>query len=178
MKKGPARLKTVTVNLNFPPFLKLKGQWESDESEQMAAWEIYVELVTRIAVQELKPGEGLLREALNSLHTLFLELRQILRKYGPSIGRPKGNGDLSLGTIALAILVSSLRPILDKWHPLLLDYEVMKRPNVSAYKHEASWEHNEDLRKDLADLRNFLEQYSRLLEKAAGIPPLFYKAVQ
>jgi len=32
-------------------FLEISGDWEADESDQKAAWELYVELVTRIAVQ-------------------------------------------------------------------------------------------------------------------------------
>lgn len=36
------------------------------ESERMAAFDIQVELVTRIGVQELAPGTGSLREALTS----------------------------------------------------------------------------------------------------------------
>lgn len=50
--------------------------------ERDAAWELYVEVVTRIAVVELKPGEGSLREALSSLSSPFATTRDILRKYG------------------------------------------------------------------------------------------------
>jgi hypothetical protein len=58
---------------------------------------MYVELITRISVVELKPGEGLLREALSSLYTLFDTTRMILRKYGPSVAQPKGKDKLSFG---------------------------------------------------------------------------------
>lgn len=49
------------------------------------AWAFYVELTTRIAIQPLAPGHGLLREALNSLYTLFTEMRKILRDAGRAI---------------------------------------------------------------------------------------------
>ncbi|MCK4827516.1 hypothetical protein KA005_67930, partial [bacterium] len=58
---APAKLKKVIAKIKTP-FLDVQGDWEADESEQQASWELYVELVTRIAVQELKPGEGSLRE--------------------------------------------------------------------------------------------------------------------
>src|SRR5512135_26700 len=105
---GKAKLTKVSVDLRTP-FLTVKGDWEADESEQQAAWELYVELVTRAATVELKPGEGLLREALSSLHQVFGETREILRKYGPGVAKPKGQGKLSLGLIAVTVLNSALR---------------------------------------------------------------------
>ena len=128
--------------------------------------------MTRIAVQELKPGEGLLREALNSLYQLFGETRNILRKYGPSVAKPKGRGEWSFGSIAVTVLNSALRPVLAKWHPLLLAYENTRTENVSHVEHEAAWEHNEGLRTTLSDLQETLEQYSHILAEAAGIPPI------
>ena len=86
-----AKLTKITASVNTP-FLKIQGSWQPDEAEQNAAWELYVELITRISVQELKPDEGLLREALSSLYQLFGETRLILRKYGPSVAKPKGMG--------------------------------------------------------------------------------------
>jgi len=45
---------------------------------------MYVELVTRVAVQE--PMEySLMRETLTSLHTLFDRTRIILRAHGPTV---------------------------------------------------------------------------------------------
>jgi len=58
---------------------------------------MYVELVTRISVAELRHGEGLLHEALSSLYSLFDTTREILREYGPSIARPKGKDNISFG---------------------------------------------------------------------------------
>jgi hypothetical protein len=98
-RKTMAKFTSVKVSLNLP-IGGVEGTWEPDESERDAAWEMYVELITRISVAELKPDEGLLREALSSLHTLFGTTRTILRKYGPSIAQPKGEGDLSFGYLA------------------------------------------------------------------------------
>lgn len=171
MGKPPAKLKKVTANIKTP-FLNIQGEWEADESEQKAAWELYVELVTRIAVVELKPDEGLLREALSSLYQIFNETRQILRKYGPAVAQPKGKGKLSFGVIAVTVLNSALRPILAKWHPLLMTYENTRGPGISPADHEAKWEYNDELRKIFTELQETMKQYSLLLADAAGVPPI------
>src|ERR671939_642463 len=111
-------LKQLKVKIGIPYIGDVEGTWEPDESERRAAWEMYVELVTRISVVELQPGEGVLGEALSSLYTLFGSTRDILRKYGPSVAEPKGKGNLSFGYLAVAILNGALRPVLAKWHPL------------------------------------------------------------
>ena len=165
---GKAVLKKVSAKIKTP-FLDVQGDWEADESEQQASWELYVELVTRIAVQELKPCEGSLREALSSLHDIFAETRQILRKYGPTVAQPKGAGSLSLGSIAIQVLNTALRPFLTKWHPLLLAYENTKRPETSPIEHEAAWDKNTELRGELNQLNVSLKEYSQLLASAAGI---------
>jgi hypothetical protein len=43
----PAVLKTVTVSR---PFGIGSASWEADPTERNAAWELYIELVTRVAV--------------------------------------------------------------------------------------------------------------------------------
>jgi len=167
-----AKLTSVKVNLNLPYIGGVEGTWEPDESERKAAWEMYVELVTRISVAELRPEEGLLREALSSLYTLFDTTRKILRKYGPSIAHPKGKDNLSFGYLAVAILNVVLRPVLAKWHPLLLDYENTKEGSVSSVEHEQKWDKNEELRKVLNNVRDVLIQYANLLAQVADVPSL------
>lgn len=163
--------KRVSVNIKTR-YLDISGEWEVDEKQQKAAWELYVELVTRIATVELKPGEGLLREALSSLYQIFIETRQILRKYGPVVAKPRGRGNLSLGTIAVTVLNSGLRPILAKWHPILMAHENKRKPEVSPPEHEAAWEYDEELRQILVELQVTMKEYSLLLAKAAGVPPV------
>ena len=167
-----AKLTSVKVSLKLPYIGGVEGVWKPDESERDAAWEMYVELITRISVAELKPGEGLLREALSSLYTLFDTTRIILRKYGPSVAQPKGKDKLSFGYLAVAILNAVLRPVLAKWHPLLLDYESTKESSVSPLKHERQWDKNEDLRGVLNDVRGVLIEYANLLAQVIDIPSL------
>jgi hypothetical protein len=152
--------------------VEVGGEWAPDESEEKAAWEMYVELVTRVAVAELKPGEGLLREALSSLYSLFPSTRDILRRYGPGIARGKDGGTLSFGYIAVAVLNGALRPLLAQWHPLLGAYEVTRPPNVSPVEHEASWDRAADLREEINRVRRVLLDYSTLLADVVGAQSL------
>lgn len=167
-----AKLKNVKVNLTLPFIGSVEGTWEPDENERNAAWDLYVELITRISVVELKPDEGLLREALSSIYSLFATTREILKKYGASVARSKGESSISFGYLAVAILNTVLRPVLAKWHPLLLDYESKREKNTSATEHERNWERCEELRQVLNDVRYILIEYADLLAQVADVPLL------
>jgi len=164
---------SLKVQLNLPCVGKIEGTWEVDENDKKAAWEMYVELITRISVAKLRPEEGLLREALSSLYTLFETTRNILKNYGPSIAQPKGNGKLSFGYLAVTILNVVLRPVLAKWHPLLLDYENKRHDSTtSTLEREKQWDKYEELRQVLNETRESLIEYANLLSDVAGVPSL------
>jgi hypothetical protein len=160
---------SVTVNL---PFLQIGGQWEPNEAEAKAAWEMYVELVTRISIVELGPDEGILGEALSSLYSLFGTTRDILRRYGPSVAKPSKGGSLSFGYIAVAVLNGVLRPVLAKWHPRLETYGSTRPENLSIAEHEQAWPQAAELRTTLEATRVSLLAYASLLGEVAGAPSL------
>ncbi|WP_432694332.1 hypothetical protein ACRBU7_11040 [Priestia aryabhattai] len=165
------QLKNVKVSLKLPSIGSIDGTWEPNDIQRKASWEMYVELVTRISVSELKPQEGLLREALSSLHSLFEITRGILKKYGPQIALPT-KGNISFGYLAVSVLNTSLRPLLAKWHPLLMEHE-HKRPSiVSIIEHEKSWDKCDELRKSLEETRQILVEYAQILGQVAGVPSL------
>lgn len=57
-------LESFSVNMSLPGSIAgISGTWAPDESEQKAAWEMYVELVTRVVVVELGNNNGLMRAA-------------------------------------------------------------------------------------------------------------------
>ena len=144
------KLAGVTVKLQLPYIGGIEGTWQPDERQRDAAWEMYVELVTRLAVVELRPDEGLLSEALASLYALFDITRAILRSYGPEVAKPKGEGQLSFGYLSVAVLNGVLRPLLAKWHPLLIDYEAHRPAGVSMLEHQRAWAQADELRNELA----------------------------
>lgn len=166
--RGPS---SIQVGLNLP-FLQISGTWEPNDDERKAAWELYVELLTRISVAPLRPDEGLLREALSSLYSLFATTRQILRHYGPDVAEPKPDGQYSFGFLAVTMLNYGLRPVLARWHPALEDWEAARPPDRSRAEHERAWEHASDLRAVLNTTRDALTQYARLMADACGVPDL------
>jgi len=164
-----SKLETLTVKLNIG-VLEMESTWKPSEEEKNAAWELYVELVTRISFVELKPNEGLLREALSSLYTLFSTTREVLKRYGPKVVRGSDDADMSVGLIAIAMINIVVRPLLAKWHPLLLDYEGKKPQEITALEHEKDWEKNAELREQLNQTRQTLIQYTKVLAKIAKVP--------
>jgi hypothetical protein len=164
-------LTAVNVGLQLGP-ISLGGTWEPDEAEVEAAWEMYIELATRISTQPLREDEGVLREALESLYQLFPTTREILRRHGPTVARKKGRGEHSFAELAVYVLNYGLRPLLAKWHPLLADYEARLSEDSSAVEHEAAWERAAELREALEQLRLSLLDYANLLAEVAGVEPL------
>jgi hypothetical protein len=168
MVKAP---KSVQVSLNLH-FVQISGTWEPNEVERAAAWELYVELVTRMAVVPLPAREGLLREALSSLYSLFASTREILRKSGPEIAEPKKSGEYNFGYLAVAMLNFAVRPLLTRWHPTLEDWEAQRPADRSRGEHERAWPQAEELRRELDVTRQTLTAYSGLLATACGVPDL------
>jgi transcriptional regulator with XRE-family HTH domain len=141
-----------------------------DPEQQAAAWELYVELVTRIAMADPPAGEGILREALSSLHSLFAAIRAILRLHGPAVARTPGGGPSEVSALAIAVLDEVLRPLFTVWHPLLLDHESRRPAGLSAVEHERSWERNQEMREALALVRGRLDDQARRLAAVAEVP--------
>lgn len=154
------------------PFLGIEGQWEVDELQRKSAWEVYVELVTRVTVQELKENEGILREALNSFYSMFQTTREILKKYGPDIATPAHPEDTTMGHIAVGVLNKVLRPVLAKWHPILKDYEDKKPETISTTQHEQNWDKAKELREEIARVRQQLIEYADVLAEVSGVGKL------
>jgi len=158
----PAKLTKVSLSL---PFGLGSAEWESDPTERKAAWELYVELVTRISVEPLAAEDGVLREALTSLYNLFPTTRDVLRRAGPDVGAsPK-----YVGGIAIAVLNRGLRPFLAKWHPRLQAWEAQRPANLSPQEHEKAWPDEIQVRHELEALRQELKKYSEALAKIAGV---------
>jgi hypothetical protein len=165
--KAMPKLAKVTVKLPW-----VEGEWVADEDQQRAAWEMYVELVTRVSVQPLRADEGLLREALSSLYALFAETRRVLKQYGPGLATPARAGSLSFGQIAVDVLNQSLRPLLAKWHPLLQAHEAVRPPGMAPSDHERAWPQAAELRGAIEAKRAELGAYADLLAGVCGIAPL------
>ena len=161
------RIKATKLAVGLP-FNLGQLEFEPDEAQQRAAWELYVELSTRIAVQPLGPEAGLIREALSSLYSIFGATREILREAGPAVAA----GPNSFGPIAIEVLNKGIRPFTAKWHPLLLTHEETRPKEVSARDHERTWEKAAECRQELAKLQEQMLIYAEALAKIAGVSKL------
>jgi hypothetical protein len=150
----------------YLPFKLGELEFQNDQTQQNAAWALYVELMTRIAIQPLERDYGLLREALHSLETLFSLTRQVLREAGPGVA---AKGENSFGAIAMQVLNQGIRPFTVKWHSLLQDYEKKRPENMSAFEHEQKWSRGQEMRDALDEMQLELDTYAVLLAKIAGI---------
>jgi hypothetical protein len=70
-------LTKLKVSIGF-----LETEWEPQEADRDAAWELYVEMLTRIVTQPLIDDDGDEKTALDSVHALFGITREILRRKG------------------------------------------------------------------------------------------------
>ena len=134
----------LKLNLGF-----LETDWEPQIKDSEAAWEMYVELLTRIATQPLPDDSGIETTALDSVYSLFGITREILRKYGKdSIGFAK---------IAIIILNQVLRPFTARWHKLSVEGAFQDPNQVSIFRSE------------LQDLQVKLQNYMGMLAEIAGV---------
>jgi hypothetical protein len=130
----------------------LEAEWEPQEKDREAAWELYVELLTRAATQPLEASAGDEKVVLVSIHSLFGITRDILRS--------KGRDCIEFTKIAVIVLNQLVRPFTSKWHRL---------SNEGAF---ADREKCELFRKELAVLQKDLRIYSHLLSAIAQVEDL------
>ncbi|MFJ8863997.1 TIR domain-containing protein [Streptomyces sp. NPDC102451] len=132
--------------------------------ERAAAFDLQVELVTRVGVQSLGPEDGSLREALTSLHSLFATTREVLHRVAAESPPP-----LLLPRIAFVLANQQLRPFLATWHSALSQHEATCPPGRSAIEHEQLWTRAADMRAQLADLQQPLSSTAEELAVLCGI---------
>ncbi len=140
-------------------------EFEPNDRERQAAWSLYVELQTRIAVQPFQRDFGLLREVLSSLYALFAFTREILRQAGPDVARTPD----SFGPLAIKVLTVGIAPFTTRWHQRLLQYESHRPEGVTPFEHERRWPEFETMVAELEILQKEMKQYADALLKIAGL---------
>jgi hypothetical protein len=125
-----------------------------------------------VAVVQLGPAEGLLREALSSLREVFRITREILRRYGPAVAPKAAEQEISFGYLAVGVLNGALRPLLAVWHPTLAAYEATRPQRLSPVEWEREWARAAELRAELAATRGLLAAFARTLGEVAGAASL------
>ncbi|MGV9427945.1 TIR domain-containing protein [Streptomyces sp. NPDC003656] len=130
--------------------------------ERAAAFDLQIELITRVGVQPLAPDQGSLREALTSLHSLFATARNVLHRVA---SEPTTS---ALPRITATLLNTHLRPFLSTWHPLLQDHEASRPQHTSPTEHERLWPHATEMRRQLDALRTPLTATAHSLGELCG----------
>lgn len=154
------------VTLAFPGSRREAPMAAPSESERMAAFDIQVELVTRIGVQELAPGTGSLREALTSLKSLIDFTRATLHTYSIGLERGTAGGAPTVQSLAYGLINDVIRPFTSTWHPRLAAYEARCPADVAPLDHETAWPEAERMRSELGALQGPLR---RIADGLGGI---------
>ena len=140
-------LDKLSLNIGF-----LRADIKFQNDDKKAAWELYVEMMTRITTQSLPHKHGDEKTALDSVFSLFPTTREILKKYGRET--------IEFSKIAIPVLNQIVRPFTAKWHKLSLQ---------NCFDHI---DQCKQFRKELNDLQIELKKYNHLLADIAGVEDL------
>ena len=141
------RLEKIRLNLSVVAL-----EIDFNENDRDAAWELYIEMLTRIVTQPLPAGSGDERAALDSVYSLFPTTRAILRR--------QGRNALQFSKVAIPVLNQVVRPFTAKWHGESL---------AGAFDDPAR---RALFRAELELLQEDLWNYNRLLANIAGVEDL------
>ena len=137
----------IKLNIGF-----MRADLLLTDVDSRAAWELYIEMLTRIVTQPLPDEAGDDRTALDSIYSLFPTTREILRRYGPKA--------VEFSKIAIPVLNQIVRPFTTKWHRLALR---------DAFNDDTK---QAEFRRELQELQIQLTNYNRLLADIAGVEDL------
>ncbi len=127
-------------------------EWNPSDPDKDAAWDLYVELLTRITTQPLQNSYGVEKTALESIYSLFEITRQTLKENGRSC--------IEFTKISVIILNQVIRPFTAKWHHLS-EQKAFENPEKCS-----------EFRSELAMLQIDLRNYTKLLADLANVEDL------
>jgi hypothetical protein len=130
----------------------LEMEWKPQDEDKAAAWELYIELLTRIATQPLDTAHGDEKTALDSVYTLFPITRQVLKN--------NTRNCTEFTKIAVVVLNQVVRPFTAKWHRLSLQGAFDDSEQCSEFRSE------------LLILQSTLRKYTKMLADMAGVEDL------
>ncbi len=132
------------------PFLE--AEFGPSDPDKNAAWDLYIELLTRIATQELGDEEGVEKTALDSVYSIFGTTRAILKEHG--------RGCSEFAIIGIVVLNQKIRPFTAKWHKISSTGGFNERANKQQFREE------------LGELQETLRTYSKMLADMADVEDL------
>lgn len=132
----------------------MEMEWSPSDPDKDAAWDLYVELLTRVATQPLAGDHGLEKKALESVYELFGVTREVLKIHGRSCGE--------FARISVIVLNQIIRPFTAKWHKKSQDGDFESPEECTLF------------RKELECLQLDLKNYTKLLADMANVEDLSY----
>jgi hypothetical protein len=137
--------------------LKLKTsfaemEWKPNISDEKAAWELYIELLTRVTTQSIFHRTGDEAAALESVYELFPITRKILKDNTRDCEK--------FSKVAIIVLNQVIRPFTSKWHKALLQDKFKDKQSCNQFRLE------------LIELQSKLKNYTLLLANIAGVEDL------
>ncbi len=132
----------------------LEMEWKPQDEDKAAAWDLYVELLTRIATQSLEPEHGDEKTALDSIFSLFGITRQVMKS--------NTRHCTEFTKIAVVVLNQVIRPFTAKWHRLSLKGAFDNQDQCALFRSE------------LNELQVKLRRYTQMLADMAGVEDLTY----
>ena len=132
------------------PFLEM--EWNPSEPDKEAAWDLYIELLTRITTQALAESDGDEKTALESIYSLFPTTRSIIKHYG--------RGCNEFTKLAVVVLNQKVRPFTAKWHKGSIE-NTFGAPEA-----------RKKFRDELQQLQAVLRTYTAMLAEMAGVEDL------
>lgn len=129
------------------PFLDM--EWNPQDKDKDAAWELYIELLTRVTTQPLAVNDGDEADALKSLHEVFKLTRGVIKHYG--------RGCMEFTKLAIPVLNQILRPFTARWHKKSLAGEFIDSKTCEIFRTE------------LLQIQDWLLVYTKMLGDMAGI---------
>lgn len=127
-------------------------EFKPKESDKLAAWNLYVELLTRITTQPLPKDHGDEETALKSVYSIFNVTRDVIKSNGPTC--------IEFTKMAILLLNQIIRPFTAKWHGLLLQGAFNDRDKC------------QEFRSELAKIQDRLVIYTKMLADMAGVQDL------
>jgi len=130
----------------------LEFDWSPQEADKDAAWDMYIELLTRITTQPLSDDDGIEQTALESVYNIFGITREIIKHHGRDC--------VGFARIAIVILNQIIRPFTAHWHKLSSEGAFNETEKCILFRDE------------LKQLQVKLTNYSKMLADIAGVEDL------
>lgn len=127
----------------------LEAELKIGQPDRDAAWDLYVELVTRITTQPLPERDGVEKAALDSVYALFPLTRETIKTHGRHCRE--------FSRLAIVILNQKIRPFTAKWHRLSEEGAFSDAESCKAFRSE------------LQTLQELLRSYTKLLADLAEV---------